>query len=127
MTRPSLALTVGALTLTMLSACGDSGGEEKPDSAIPGAAEACDPAAINEDLLITYDYSDDHVMVRSSESSMEAQLTVVATVGCLVKELDGPSSIGERYLSGSDGSESWDGYEANWVIEHSALFTIDAK
>lgn len=126
------------LALASLTGCGDDAkGDADDGPTIADAVEACQP---DSDMAQVETDGPDSVSVSAKHStdSMEiitGQGAVVSTADCLVKELDGPASIGDRVanlLGGSSGesdSEDWDGFEANWSYDGSTgvFFSIDAK
>lgn len=136
MKKYALAMCGVALAAS-LSSCGDDEPKEAAGPTIEEAVDACPP---RDGLAEVETDGPDSVTVRakSSDDSMEileGQGVVVQTAECLVKELDGPASIGERVSnlfgggSGASDSESWNGFEANWSYDGSTgiFFAIDAK
>lgn len=125
-------LISAAALLLALTACGDDGDEPGASESAPTTTEAgetCDP----EDAPAGFSLSwDDESLTLNGVARSEDDVAVVA-IDCIVKVLDGPASIGSRIADTNDvdspQSESWDGFEANWVftLESDLNFTIDAK
>lgn len=132
-----LTAAFGAALAASLSGCGDDEPKEQAGPTIEEAVDACPP---REGLAEVKTDGPDSVTVRAKPSDdsmeiLEGQGVVVQTAECLVKELDGPASIGERMsnrfggASGATDSETWDGFEANWSYDGGSglFFAIDAK